>query len=49
MKAAALRDEIAVKQELFKRLLTAVEEMKLQIAFPARVELIHSAELPKAK
>ena len=49
MEASALRDEIGVKEELVKRLLTSVEERNLQLAFPPRIVLLDRAELPKGE
>jgi len=47
--ASALRDEIAVKEDLVKRLLTIVEDLELQVAYPPRAEMLHRAKLPKPK
>ena len=52
LEGAALRDEIAVKEELVKRLLTAFEEMKLHRENSRElilVQLVNAAEMPKAK
>lgn len=50
VKAAALRDEIAVMEELFKRHMTAFEEMKLQREYPWEgVDLLDIAVLPKVE
>lgn len=52
VKASVLRDEIAVKEDLFKRLLTVFEEMKLDREIDrelVRVDLVYRAELPTVK
>jgi hypothetical protein len=46
IEASALRDEIAVKEELVKRLLSSIEELKLQKAFPQEVVLVDKASVP---